>query len=559
MGLFHRRKQNLDQRGFTVVELVVSFALAMIVIVFLFQVLIQVKELYVSGVIKTELLTKQTNITKTISDDLSNKKILYATNCGEYCLNFTFEDNTTKQLKVDKTNKVIRYGNYATKLADGSKIGEMHVTTETPMTSPTAAMMGNNSFIRIDIPVTHHLFTGDNFGIRLVYQYNNQETALNNIVFEGNGQTEHLYLRGLEEMVLYNTIAYQEPGWFVIDENGNMIENDSRVRTNCSVGNTVGETYTCEYSFYNNGTLVNKRTRRVTVVPAETDYQYTGQEQVFIPPVNGTYKVELWGAGGGYGLANGVKKNAPGKGAYTSGEIDLTQGDKLYVYVGQKGADATVNSGGAKSYNGGGAGGTDPDDDDGGAGGGATDVRLVSGPWNGGESLRSRIMVAAGGNGSSFTYAGVSGGTINGLNHTVVSGNNGKGATQTGYFFGYSPDGGYCDNPGEVGPDGSVLSHGEPAAGGGYYGTYLGVCVNLSLYGDPGSASSFISGYTGCNAVKQDGTPSGSPNHYSGKVFRNGKMVAGSGSMPGYNEATIPGNAGHGYARFTLVSIVSSN
>ena len=54
MGLFHRRKQNLDQRGFTVVELVVSFALAMIVIVFLFQVLIQVKELYVSGVIKTE-------------------------------------------------------------------------------------------------------------------------------------------------------------------------------------------------------------------------------------------------------------------------------------------------------------------------------------------------------------------------------------------------------------------------------------------------------------------------------------------------------------------------
>ena len=69
----------------------------------------------------------------------------------------------------------------------------------------------------------------------------------------------------------------------------------------------------------------------------------------------------------------------------------------------------------------------------------------------------------------------------------------------------------------------------------------------------------FISGYNGCNAVKQNGTPSGSPNHYSGKVFRNGKMVAGSGSMPGYNEATIPGNAGHGYARFTLVSIVSSN
>lgn len=556
MGLFHRRKQNLDQRGFTVVELVVSFALAMIVIVFLFQVLIQVKELYVSGVIKTELLTKQTNITKTISDDLSNKKILYATNCGEYCLNFTFEDNTTKQLKVDKTNKVIRYGNYATKLADGSKIGEMHVTTETPMTSPTAAMMGNNSFIRIDIPVTHHLFTGDNFGIRLVYQYNNQETALNNIVFEGNGQTEHLYLRGLEEMVLYNTIAYQEPGWFVIDENGNKIENDSRVRTNCSVGNTVGETYTCEYSFYNNGTLVNKRTRRVTVVPAETDYQYTGQEQVFIPPVNGTYKVELWGAqgGGSYG----------GNGAYTSGTINLTPSETLYVYVGEHKARGDV----AVAFNGGGSSmleNSHPDDINRyNSGGGATDVRLVGGSWSNLNGLQSRIMVAAGGGGgyelAASETTGGAGGTLTGIDGKVIGASDvtvAKGGTQTAGGTGGS--GSYAKgDSGAFGRGGNGGSKYLSGGGGGYYGGGAsGVATDTAATGAGGS--SFISGYTGCNAIDKDGNHTGKPQHYSGKVFSNGKMVAGTGSMPSYKGGTMPGNSGHGYARFTLLSIVSSN
>ncbi len=556
MKLFQKDTQKLNQRGFTVVELVVSFALAMIVIVFLFQVLIQVKELYVSGVFKTELLTKQTNITKAISDDLSNKKVLYATNCGEYCLNFTFDDNTTKQFKVDKTNKVVRYGNYAIKLADGSKIGEMHVTTETPMTSPSAAMMGNNSFIRIDVPITHHLFTGDNFGIRLVYQYNNQETALNNIVFEGNGQTEHLYLRGLEEMVLYDTIAYQEPGWFVIDEDGNMIENDSRVRTNCAVGSTVGQTYTCEYSFYDNGVLVNQRTRRVTIVPAETDYQYTGQEQIFIPPVSGTYQVELWGAQGG--------GPSGGNGAYTSGTINLTSSDTLYVYVGEHKERGDV----AVAFNGGGSAMLEDsqanDSNRYNSGGGATDIRLVGGDWSSLNGLQSRIMVAAGGGGgfksSTSEILGGAGGTLTGIDGKILGPSAvtvAKGGTQTAGGAGGS--GPYAKgDPGAFGRGGNSGSKFLSGGGGGYYGGGAsGVATDTAASGAGGS--SFISGYTGCNAIDKEGKHTGKPQHYSGKVFSNGKMVAGTGSMPGYNEATIPGNAGHGYARFTLVSIVSSN
>ena len=74
------------------------------------------------------------------------------------------------------------------------------------------------------------------------------------------------------------------------------------------------------------------------------------------------------------------------------------EGEKLYVYVGGHGADAVVGKDAKGGYNGGGLGTWDHSDDEAaGAGGGATDVRLISGEWNNFESLKSRIMVAAGG------------------------------------------------------------------------------------------------------------------------------------------------------------------
>ena len=557
----------MNKKGFTVIELIVSFALVMIVVVMLVQVVTIVKTLYVNAGIKTELLNKQAIMNRKISQQFNNKDIKAAVRCGAGCLTFIYEDDTSSNLLVNKETGMFSFIdndngtiNYTTKLITGSHFGDIDISNETVVGVSDGK---DNSFIKIKIPVKHTLVEGD-FGINIIYQYDSRITAISDIVFDDQNTNEGgtIVLKGSSDMTRNKNLPFTDPGYYVIDSSGGICtptnENNCGVTVSGTVGDEVNKTYPLTYTLTKDGKEMDQKVRRVLVLDDSFVYDYTGDVQEFTAPQSGSYKIELWGAGGGYGLANGVKKNAPGKGAYTSGEIDLTQGDKLYVYVGQKGADATVNSGGAKSYNGGGAGGTDPDDDDGGAGGGATDVRLVSGPWNGGESLRSRIMVAAGGNGSSFTYAGVSGGTINGLNHTVVSGNNGKGATQTGYFFGYSPDGGHCDNPGEVGPDGSVLSHGEPAAGGGYYGTYLGVCVNLSLYGDPGSASSFISGYTGCNAVKQDGTPSGSPNHYSGKVFRNGQMIAGnSGMLNPRGSGTITGNSGNGYARITLVSVSS--
>jgi hypothetical protein len=135
------------------------------------------------------------------------------------------------------------------------------------------------------------------------------------------------------------------------------------------------KTYTLKISYSQSSQTSNK----------EYTFSYTGDYQEFEAPYTGYYKMECWGAQGGYSGSSATG----GKGAYTSGNIYLTKGQKVYVYVGQTGSGTT-----SATYNGGGHSGSLYSTY---AGGGATDIRLESGDWDNFDSLKSRIMVAAGG------------------------------------------------------------------------------------------------------------------------------------------------------------------
>ena len=128
------------------------------------------------------------------------------------------------------------------------------------------------------------------------------------------------------------------------------------------------------------------------------DFDYTSSAQTFTAPVSGTYKVELWGAQGG-DSANLLG----GKGGYVSGNIELEEKKRLYVYVGGHGVtngnfgqDIPENyeelsygfsEGG---YNGGGSSGNQSIYN--GSGGGATDIRTNAGNINAFEFIKSRIF-----------------------------------------------------------------------------------------------------------------------------------------------------------------------
>ena len=129
-------------------------------------------------------------------------------------------------------------------------------------------------------------------------------------------------------------------------------------------------------------------------------FDYTNDYQKYIVPEDGYYKIECWGAqGASVGTAIG------GKGAYTNGIIYLNKDEIIWIYVGEKGKEGTSNgisgigtSSRCESRLTSAVG-------DSGAGGGATDIRLVGGEdytWDNFNSLKSRIMVAAGGGGGAM-------------------------------------------------------------------------------------------------------------------------------------------------------------
>ena len=182
------------------------------------------------------------------------------------------------------------------------------------------------------------------------------------------------------------------------------------------------------------------------------DFQYTGNEQLYIIPEKGIYKLEVWGAEGG---SDG---GAGGKGGYARGEIELNKGDNLKIYVGRKG---DTNYGG---WNGGGRG-----TQDGAGGGGATDFRVN------GVSYADRVIVAGGGGGSSDH--GNDGGYGGGL-----SGGNAYGA--------YTSPGATQSSGNALGVGGNYRdTHDAGGGGGGYFGGYGG----KSDTGGSGG-SSYVSG-----------------------------------------------------------------
>lgn len=222
---------------------------------------------------------------------------------------------------------------------------------------------------------------------------------------------------------------------------------------------------------------LNRFSRTETTFTAVNDTRV--QEYAVPAGEAGWYRIELWGAQGG---PNG------GLGAYTSGIIELEEGEELYFSVGKHNKSTTSS-------------------------GESTDVRVVSGAYNSKTSYSTRIMVAAGGGSS----AGASGGTLYGYTKDMTP-TGGKVRTydttdSKGDFL--LEDGSTLIGTPTSYTRSSVIQSGEPqphqssgTGGDGYFSS------NNSNIG----GVSFISGYAGSRAY-YDGTLQNKPTYIYKEAF----------------------------------------
>lgn len=268
----------------------------------------------------------------------------------------------------------------------------------------------------------------------------------------------------------------------------------------------------------------------------EWNYEFVNHQQIFYVAKTGKYKFEAWGARGEEDPPTIDSHGRPGYGGYVSGEIELTRGQKFFIYVGSV---PQIRKKGVIGYNGGGDGQF--------GGGGASDIRTVGGLWNEFDSLKSRIMVAGGGAGNdNRDLAGPAGGLVGYGNGAATGGSQTSGGT--GY------------NNGTFGIGGGRNLHtndGNGAGGGGYYGG--GSSAFIDSYGGAGG-SSFISGHDGCIAIEETSTkeniiPKKDSIHYSGFKFTNTQMIDGQG----YSWTNVKGSTIEGMPRYIGTGKMNGN
>jgi hypothetical protein len=292
-------------------------------------------------------------------------------------------------------------------------------------------------------------------------------------------------------------------------------------------------------------------------------FTYKGEPQELTVSKEGKYLIEVWGAGSGDASGD----DDGGYGGYISGEIYLKTTDKLFIYVGGKGAKAIGTRGArqAGGWNGGGESGKPSGLNSGGGGHGATDIREVGGNWDDATSLASRIIVAGGGGGST---AG------SGASHSKT-GHGGLGIANGGTDYGYAKSAdktGTNENAiGSAGGGTVDVSGSEPTGAGG---------APSDATSGAQSGSLGKGGLGGGNAVDNRGGGGGGGGYYGGAGFppEVSKDTKGSGGGGGGSswaqtkgnglkftkiipETGTPGggtNKGNGKAKISFISSSSS-
>ena len=516
----------MNKKGFTVLELIVSFTLSTIIGTFLLQICIILKNLVTDVTVRTNIVNAQAIITERMQDDFLSMDARVALKCGKNCIRFIFADYSEKVFKIENNN-IFKWGDYTLKLKNGSKFDNVKIEIDKKIESS----FFDNSILTINIPTSNEILEDEIFDIKIVIPYNDEILYISDdLDFSSDNNEYYLGVNGNKTFILDNESIFVDPGSYVYygektctmknDVNYEQIKNGSTKKiTNvfegggiCSdlsvdinyeplkISNNkyINGNYDVTYNLKINGASTISTKRHIIVIQKTNRFKYTGGYQTFVADISGYYKLETWG-GAGVNALNSY-------GAYASSTIRLLKDDRLYIYVGQTNnsligvPNFNTNYPSGIRFNGY-------------SGGGATDIRTST-------SLNDRILVAGGGGGS--------------------------GSKKVGYFCGYGMDetsaSTSCKTI-DVTPTSTICG-----PGGGYNS------ITSSLFVDCNDVA------TGGNSyVKDSFTLNGrTVTVVNNKTNYNKKIISGKFSMmnPYTSSLSQFGNTGDGYAIITYIGDV---
>ena len=151
----------MNNKGMTTIELITSFVLASIVFILLFNVVLSLKDVYITNKLTTKLLINQANLSRSLNKEInSHKEIISITKVNDEYV-FTYSDGVVKTLSISEEEIV--FDNYTYTFDNDTKLEILdNYVSIKPLT--------NSNLLIIDLPISNTSLEG-NYGTKVVYQY----------------------------------------------------------------------------------------------------------------------------------------------------------------------------------------------------------------------------------------------------------------------------------------------------------------------------------------------------------------------------------------------------
>ena len=173
----------MNNRGFTVVELITTFAVASVIALVLFNVVLSIKNMYSMSNIKTNLLINQANLNEQFNSLTLDNEIVSIDFCSDSidnstsCYNIKYSNDESYKLIIGK--KVISFNNYVYRLENGSYVDEDNIKIEKWTLESEENNYNKDSILNIKIPILSDQYKGKNFGLNYVYLFDSKNLDFN--------------------------------------------------------------------------------------------------------------------------------------------------------------------------------------------------------------------------------------------------------------------------------------------------------------------------------------------------------------------------------------------
>lgn len=165
-----------SKKGFTIVEVIVSFSLSFIIMVYLLNIILLVRNLYYETDLETQMIIKESSLIRQIETKNKNNDINIINSCGENCIEILYSNGEKSELSIAE-NRII-FDNVATTFDENIKIENIDVQNTVVANINNTDYNIKDGILKIKVPIKHKSY-GDDYSIDYVYLYNSNYITVN--------------------------------------------------------------------------------------------------------------------------------------------------------------------------------------------------------------------------------------------------------------------------------------------------------------------------------------------------------------------------------------------